>query len=163
VYFMDRGDDLPWLHTIQRIAHPSGTDPVCSVLSCSFYFTDGDDNGTVQNKRKVSAAFIDEISKAFADAAVRGHVTYVAQGDIGSDSKVGNNPSAYQLDFPGDGKAHVQYPGSDPWVVSVGGTVIGNVNGLDFDTYTEKNPWSLSTSEYRHGFLNAYSDAITAG
>ena len=34
-----------------------------------------------------------------------------------------------------DGKAHVQYPGSDPWVLSVGGTTVGNIVGSSFDEY----------------------------
>lgn len=40
----------------------------------------------------------------------------------------------------GDGKAHVQYPGSDPWVLSVGGTTIGNVSGSTFDEYVWNDP-----------------------
>jgi len=35
-----------------------------------------------------------------------------------------------------DGKAHVYYPESDPWVTSCGGTTIGNVSGSSFTEVT---------------------------
>jgi subtilase family serine protease len=35
----------------------------------------------------------------------------------------------------GDGKAHVQFPASDPWVLACGGTTIGNISGQSFDEY----------------------------
>src|ERR1700730_7855798 len=35
---------------------------------------------------------------------------------------------------------HVEYPGSDPWVLSVGGTTIGNISGSSFDEYVWNDP-----------------------
>jgi kumamolisin len=63
------------------------------------------------------------LSNAFQDAAIQGVTVCIASGDTGTDSKVG------------DGNAHVQYPASDPWVLSIGGTTIGNVSESSFDEY----------------------------
>jgi hypothetical protein len=49
-----------------------------------------------------------------------GVTIFVSSGDNGSDCGVG------------DGKAHVLYPGSDPFVTCCGGTTISNVSGLNF-------------------------------
>jgi kumamolisin len=54
---------------------------------------------------------------------MQGVTVCIASGDTGSDSKVG------------DGKAHVQYPASDPWVLSIGGTTVGNVQGSSFEEF----------------------------
>ena len=70
-----------------------------------------------------TAAFVTAVDQAFEDAAIQGVTVCIASGDTGSESKVG------------DGKAHVQYPGSDPWVLSCGGTTIGNVIGTSFDEW----------------------------
>ena len=94
--------------------HPNAGDPICSVLSSSYYVYNGDDTAGIQQKaaQGVSTAWISATSAAFQDAALQ-HVTVcIASGDPGTDSKMG------------DGKAHVQHPASDPWVLSVGGTTV---------------------------------------
>ena len=75
----------------------------------SFYICNGDDAATLVAEG-VTTAFINAVTAAFQDAAIQGITVCIASGDTGSNSKVN------------DGKAHVQYPGSDPWVLSVGGT-----------------------------------------
>ena len=121
VYFTDPSQQ-GWIDLIGRVIHPRQGDPVCSVLSSSFYFSNGDDAATLAAEG-ISAAWIDAISAAFHDAAMKGVTVCIASGDTGTQSKVPN------------GKAHVQYPASDPWVLSVGGTTIGNINGASFDEY----------------------------
>lgn len=111
-----------WVHLIERVAHPQAGDPVCSVLSSSFYVSDGDDATTLM-REGITTSWLTAVTQAFQDAAIQGVTICIASGDTGTNSKVG------------DGKAHVQYPGSDPWVLSVGGTTIGNVNGSNFDEY----------------------------
>ena len=111
-----------WVDLINRVIHPSPGDPVCSVLSSSFYVSNGDDTQTLLNEG-VSIGWLTAASAAFEDAAIQGVTICIASGDTGTDSKVG------------DGKAHVQYPASDPWVLSVGGTTIGNIVGSSFDEY----------------------------
>jgi kumamolisin len=120
--YLTTTDQAGWVAAISRLAHPNAGDAVCSVLSSSYYICDGDDAATL-SAEGVSTAFVQAVSAAFQDAAIQGVTICIASGDTGTDSKVG------------DGKAHVQYPGSDPWVLSVGGTTVGNINGSSFDEY----------------------------
>jgi kumamolisin len=114
VYFTP-GREKGWVDLIGRVVHPNSDDPVCSVISSSYYSYNGDD--------KASSDFIQAVSSAFRDAALQGVTVCVASGDRGSYSKIE------------DGNAHVQYPASDPWVLTVGGTTIGNIDDLSYDEY----------------------------
>jgi kumamolisin len=138
VYFQD-GSQSGWVDLFSMVAHPTGADPHVSVISSSFYICDGDDPTTLANEG-ISAAFVSAVSGAFQDAALQGVTICIASGDTGSSSKVGGNPAAWGYSFPADGKAHVQFPGSSPWVLAVGGTTIGDVAGSDFDEYVWNDP-----------------------
>ncbi len=73
---------------------------------------------------------MDAINDIFRDAATLGEfgpTIFVASGDSGANSDI-------------DGKARVQYPASDPYVTSCGGTTIGNVKGNRFD----ESAWKFS-------------------
>jgi hypothetical protein len=139
VYFHN-GSQQGWVDMLQTVAHPSGTDPRgVSVISSSFYVCDGDDSGTLTNEG-ISSSFLTALTAAFQDAAIQGVTICIAAGDTGSNSKVGADPGAWFKSFKGDGKAHVQYPATDPWVLSVGGTTIGNVAASSFDEYVWNDP-----------------------
>jgi kumamolisin len=112
-----------WVDLITRVVHPDAGDPVCSVLSSSFYVSNGDDAPTLLAEG-ISSAWITAVTQAFEDAAIQAVTICIASGDTGTDSKVG------------DGLAHVQYPASDPWVLSVGGTTVGDISGSSFDEYS---------------------------
>src|SRR5206468_3893505 len=90
-----------WIDCINRVVHPNDGDPLCNVLSISFYVADRDDLSGVPDE-DIAASWITAMNQAFQDAAIQGVTVCIASGDTGSDSKVG------------DGKAHVQYPASDP-------------------------------------------------
>jgi len=120
-----------WVDLINRVVHPNPGDPVCSVLSSSFYVSNGDDAQTLLNEG-VSVGWLAAASQAFEDAAIQGVTICIASGDTGTDSKVG------------DGKAHVQYPASDPWVLSVGGTTIGSVSGSTFAEWVWNDNWGAT-------------------
>jgi kumamolisin len=111
-----------WVDLITRVIHPSPGDPQCSVLSSSWYVSNGDDAATLAAEM-IPTSWITAVSQAFEDAAIQNVTICIASGDTGAQSKVS------------DGKAHVQYPGSDPWVLSCGGTTIGNVLGTSFDEW----------------------------
>lgn len=117
VYFTP-GGEKGWVDLIGAVNHPKSNDLVCSVLSSSYYRYDGDDSA------HSNADFMNAVSSAFLDAALQGVTVCVASGDRGSYSKITD-----------DGKAHVQYPASDPWVLTVGGTTIGNIKRSSFDEY----------------------------
>jgi kumamolisin len=71
-----------------------------------------------------SAAGVDAISAAFAEAASLGVTVFVSSGDDGSACG------------KADGLARVYYPASDPWVTSCGGVTISNVSGTSFTQAT---------------------------
>lgn len=138
VYFQP-GDEMGWFNLFQMVAHPGPGDPLVSVISSSFYICDGDDPDTLTNEG-VSPGLLSSVSAAFMDASIQGVTICIASGDTGADSKVGGNPAAWFKGFPPDHKAHVQFPGSSPWVLAVGGTTIGDVSGLSFEEYVWNDP-----------------------
>ncbi len=111
-----------WFDLVHRVVHPNIGDPVCSVLSSSFYVSNGDDPAGLANSG-VSTSWLSAVTAAFQDAAIQNVTICIASGDTGTDSKVG------------DGHQHVQYPASDPWVLCCGGTTIGNVSGSTFEEW----------------------------
>lgn len=111
-----------WVDLITRVIHPNTGDPMCSVLSSSFYVSDGDDAATLLLEG-VPTSWITAVTQVFEDAAIQGVTICIASGDTGAQSKLS------------DGLAHVQYPGSDPWVLAVGGTTIGNIVGTTCDEW----------------------------
>ncbi len=111
-----------WVDFLLRAAFPDAGDPEPSVLSSSWYIANGDDLPTLLAEG-VSVAFVNAIDLAFRAAAVRGLTVCIASGDTGSNSKVSG------------GKAHVQFPGSDQWVVACGGTTVGSVHGAFFEEF----------------------------
>lgn len=115
-------DQKGWVDLITRVVHPDAGDPVCSVLSSSFYVSNGDDASTLLAEG-ISIGWLTAVSAAFEDAAIQSVTVCIASGDTGAQSKVG------------DGRAHVQYPASDPWVLSVGGTTVGHIVGSTFEEY----------------------------
>jgi kumamolisin len=125
--YITTGDQQGWVQAISRVAHPDATDSAPSVLSSSWFIADGDDTAGLADQH-VSVAFVNAVTAAFQDAAIQGITVCIASGDRGTDSDVH------------EGKVHVQYPGSDPWVLCVGGTTIGNIQGSSFDEYVWNDP-----------------------
>jgi kumamolisin len=130
VYFTTY-DQKGWVDLITRVIHPSAGDPQCSVLSSSFYVSDGDDTATLLLEG-VPTSWVTAVTQAFEDAAIQNVTICIASGDSGAQSNL----------F--DGKAHVQYPGSDPWVLACGGTTIGNVSGASSDEWAWNDNWGAS-------------------
>ena len=127
--YITTGDQAGWVQAISRVAHPKAGDSAPSVLSSSWFIADGDDPaGLAASFGSPTAAFLQAVTAAFQDAAIQGVTVCIACGDRGTDSGVG------------DGACHVQYPASDPWVLGVGGTTIGNVSGSSFDEYVWNDP-----------------------
>jgi hypothetical protein len=158
-----------WHDLIERVItpntgdFPAGVNPP-SVLSSSFYVSDGDDAGTLSNEG-ITSAFVNAIHLAFEDAAVQGVTVCIAAGDQGSDSKVGSATGVTEWGetFAADNNAHVQYPASDPLVLSCGGTTIGNVNGSSFEEYVwnDTYPTSLGITVINWATAGGVSDYFT--
>jgi kumamolisin len=136
-----------WVDLLNRVIHPPAGDPTCQVLSSSFYVTNGDDPPTLASD-EVSSSWLTAVNLAFQDAAIQ-HVTVcIASGDTGAQSTMR------------DGRAHVQYPASDPWVLSVGGTSIGNVSGASFTEYAWNDDKGASGGGVSYFFARpSYQDA----
>jgi Pro-kumamolisin, activation domain len=126
VYFTTY-DQKGWVDLISRWVLPNAGDPHCSVLSSSFYVSNGDDTDELMNEG-VSVSWLNAVDMALQDAAVQGVTFVTVSGDYGVDTtSYGGGAS--------DGKQHVVYPGSDPWALCCGGTTIGNIMGSSFDEY----------------------------
>jgi Pro-kumamolisin, activation domain len=122
IYHSEDTEDgfLAWLNAAVL---PDAGQPTPSTLTCSWLLSRDDQN--------LGSTVLDTLSGAFQAAAARGISVFIALGDSGSEDSVG------------DGKVHVQYPGSDPWVTSCGGTTIGNVKNGPPVTF-EEVAWSES-------------------
>jgi subtilase family serine protease len=91
-----------------------------SVISISYGGAELDKTST-SNWTK---ALINSAHAAFQEAALLGVTVLASSGDQGTQAMVT------------DGKAHVEYPASDPYVTAVGGTSISNVSGTSFTEFT---------------------------
>ncbi len=112
-------DENGWVTGIHRAVHPQAGDPPrACALSISWDAPEliTEPSGPTGSFTWTQAG-MNMVSSVFQDAAVFGMTVFVASGDNGSDCSVG------------DGKAHVYYPASDPWVTCCGGTEIGSESG----------------------------------
>ncbi len=115
VYFTT-WDENGWVRAIKRAIHPHDGERRPSVLSISWGWPEFDTYGNLTWTPSV----IDAVNTAFQEAAMFGMTIIAASGDHGSSCGIGG------------GKAVVLYPTSDPWLISCGGTSIGNVSGSSF-------------------------------
>jgi len=128
VYFTD-DTQAGWVDLLNRVLQPEpgdfppGVNPP-SVLSASWVIGCDDPDGL--SAFGIASSVLDAMDNAFKDAALQGEgvTVCVASGDTGSNCYVGWIQNSAGT-FDGDGYAHVFYPASDPWVLSVGGTAIG--------------------------------------
>jgi kumamolisin len=125
-------DQPGWVDLLLRVVHPSPGDPLCSVLSTSFYVSNGDDPVELAADH-VTIAWVNAVSAALQDMAIQGVTFCTVSGDYGV------NCSAYGKG-PSDGLQHVVYPGSDPWALCCGGTTIGNIVGNTCDEWNWNDP-----------------------
>jgi kumamolisin len=153
VYFTTY-DQVGWVDLLNRVIHPGVNDPVCSVLSSSFYVANGDDAATLAAEG-VSTGWILAVTMVLQDAALQGITFCTVSGDYGVDTtSYGGGVS--------DHKAHVVYPGSDPWALCCGGTTIGNVNGASFDEYVWNDTFFGGVSGATGGGVSDYFNALPA-
>jgi hypothetical protein len=135
VYFTDDTQN-GWVQMINRVLEPQPGDlppgvPPPSVLTASWSIAAGDDpDGLAWSDTNfgtgVTTNALDAMTLAFQDAAIlqAGPTICIASGDMGSNCYLGWLQQG-DGSWAGDGFAHVVYPASDPWVLSVGGTTLG--------------------------------------
>ncbi len=111
-----------WVDLLARVIHPNAGDPQCSVLTSSFYVSNGDDAATLLAEG-ISPSWITAVTQMLEDAAIQGVTFCTCSGDNGAQARAS------------DGLAHVWYPATDPWALACGGTTIGNVVGATCDEW----------------------------
>lgn len=117
-----------WVDIVTTAVHPGAGQPTPSVLSISWDWPELEAIGGLS----WTQAAIDAVSATFQEAAALGITIFVASGDHGSSCGLTGK------------KAHVSYPGSDPWITSCGGTVLKDVSGSSFTqgTWQNNNGWA---------------------
>ena len=150
VYF-SQGSQMNWVDSLTRVAHPDPMDTPCTVLSSSDYISDGDDPAGLNFG--ATLAIIAAVDLALQDCAIQGVTVCFCTADYGTAARIG------------DGGAHTCFPSSDPWVLAVGGTTIGNIMGTSFDEYVWNDPqgggWGTTGGGVSRYFLApGYQSAI---
>jgi Pro-kumamolisin, activation domain len=135
VYFTEDSEE-GWLVFLNRALLPEGENQP-TVITSSYPLSLSDDSGSIGSAAD-SGSTAHLLSSLFQQLAAVGVCVFIALGDWGSDDQVI------------DGKTHVSYPGSDPWVTSCGGTVIGNVKTGPPVTFDE-SVWSDAFSSSSFG------------
>jgi len=120
VYFND-GSEQGWLVFLNRVLLPEGTEKGPSVVTSSFTLEIGDDSSYV-GKLSDSGSLVSLMTAEFQQLAAVGVDVFIALGDWGADDwwPLTQNPPTVP-----DGASHVMYPGSDPWITTCGGTMLG--------------------------------------
>jgi subtilase family serine protease len=107
-----------WVDVVTTAIHDATNKP--SALSISWGWPEFE----TADALTWSQAAINAVSTTFQEAASLGVTVFAASGDDGTNCQIG------------DGKAHVLYPASDPWVTACGGTTIEGVSGSSFTQAT---------------------------
>jgi kumamolisin len=128
VYF-STFDEKGMIDAISAVVDDKQNDP--SVVSISWGF---DENQPFQNSILWTPAAIEHIGDSFLAAAQLGITVCASTGDDGSEAQIQ------------DGRAHVNYPATDPSVLAVGGTTLhrkpGNVAGIASEVVWNDGPGS---------------------
>jgi kumamolisin len=129
VYFTTY-DQTGWVDLLGRVIHPNAGDPQCSVLSSSFYVSNGDDAATLLAEG-IPLSWVIAVTQMLEDAAIQNVTFCICSGDNGAQARAT------------DGLAHVWYPATDPWALGCGGTTIGNVSGANCDEWAWNDFFSI--------------------
>jgi hypothetical protein len=113
-----------------------------SVLTNSLFLSDSDDMNTL-GISGISQNQVTQISGQFQALAALGVTVLTACGDDGARS------------LTTDGLRHVQYPGSDPWVTSCGGTTISTSPAAEW-VWNDINPSDGTTPQATGGGVSAF-------
>ncbi len=143
VYFTEDSEQ-GWLVFLNRVLLPE-SEPQPTAITSSFPLSLDDSSSSIGSLSDTSSIAY-QLSALFQSIAALGIECFMGLGDWGSD------------DGFTDGSKHVSYPGSDPWITSCGGTVLG-VNPGPPQTITEwawSDAWS-TTSQFGGDFENPAS------
>ncbi len=88
-----------WVDLLTRVIHPNPGDPECSVLTTSFYVSNGDDPAALLASG-VSTSWVTAVTQMLQDAAIQGVTFCTCSGDNGTDARARRRPGARVV--PGD-------------------------------------------------------------
>jgi hypothetical protein len=111
------------ISTLTSMIHPAAGDPVPTILSISYKFSADDENTTLMQSDYT------QINTLFQDAANLGITVLTGCSDTGA---YVDNPT----------QAQTVYPATDPYVLTCGGTTIGDITPSNFDEYVWNDTWS---------------------
>jgi pro-kumamolisin-like protein len=142
VYFTEFSEQ-GWLVLLNRILQPE-SERQPSVVTCSFFIWLGDDSSYI-GKLSDSGSTVSLITALFQQLAALGISVFIAQGDWGADDWWTLSTSSPTVP---DGKSHVQYAASDPWVTSCGGTILALDSSAPggFQESAWSDAWSKTSS-----------------
>jgi kumamolisin len=138
VYF-STFDEKGLIDCISAVVSDSKNDP--SVASISWGW---DENQPFQNSILWTPAAIDHISASFLAAAHLGITVSASTGDAGSEA---------QID---DGRAHVNYPATDPNILAVGGTTLHKKRGSSKPAIASELVWNDGKQDGTGGGISDY-------
>jgi Pro-kumamolisin, activation domain len=145
VYFTEASEQ-GWLVLLNRILQPEAEQQP-TVVTCSWFVWLGDDSSYI-GKLSDSGSTVSLMTALFQQLASLGINVFIAQGDWGADNWW--TLSTKSPTVP-DGKSHVQYAASDPWVTSCGGTVLAlDSSPAGFQEWAWSDAWS-TTSKFTFG------------
>jgi hypothetical protein len=127
--------------TLTWMVHPAPTDPVPTVLSISYQFSNGGDEDT----SFLSASDYNQINALFQEAANLGITVLTGSADTG----------AYVASLT---QAQTVYPATDPYVLTCGGTTVGDISGAAFDEYV----WNDTNVVAGKTYANATGGGVSA-
>jgi kumamolisin len=128
VFFASDGDNVDLLTNAAFFDYPS---PLSAI---SISWGAPEDNLDIDSTERL------EMDAAFGDISVLGVPILSSSGDAGSSG------------YDDDNNAHVQYPASNPWVTSCGGTIITNVTKSTF----KEDVWNDSSGATGGGISALY-------
>jgi hypothetical protein len=133
VYFTENSEQ-GWVVFLNRVLVPESGEQQPTVVTSSWYVSASDDTGSIGSIDQ-SGSTASLMSGLFQQLALLGINVFNCCGDNGADAGIV------------DGNTHLWYPGSDPWITSCGGTIVGDTEVVWSDAFSNSQ-FGSSTSDF---------------
>jgi kumamolisin len=124
MYFVKDGSEQSCLRGVAAAVHDSSAD--LSILSLSWGVPEFEHGESGGQQARLQKQFQENLNDVLETAAHLGITVCVASGDTASAGMPPNDPKQ-----PSDGKAHVNFPASSPFVLACGGTHLIDAAGAN--------------------------------
>jgi kumamolisin len=155
VYFVKDGSDQQCLRGVSAAVHDASAD--CSVISLSWGGPEYESGGGLLGR--MQKQFQDHVNEVLASAAHLGITVCVSSGDNASACMPLDDP-----DRPWDGRAHVSFPASSPYVLACGGTHVltESTSGLEEETWHPEPNVGTGGGVSRYFTLPSYQQPVVS-